>query len=359
MHVDDDVRAGRAVGRSGGRAQTGRFQRSGTEADGMGFFDRDAGGHRGMDDSAAGGRSDFPQAAADRLEALGAHTMFSSTLSATEFALLSELGPQPLAQVMGTSVYQVGWQYLRPDAQWGGSDFHARLDVVNQAWDTARRLAFGRLLAEGRSVGADAVVGVTLRRGEHDWARRSVDMMINGTAIRLLDSTRESGDEPVLSDLSVQDYWKLAKGGWAPTGLLAATAVFFVSQGFWTRFGRRTSFFRNQELTEFSDGFGAARHAVIEDLRLQARANGADGVVGVTLDYTLERRKLTVMRLQRPTGLGVGTVGIGGDIMQPGGNSDSREGVVFTIHAVGTGVRQVGTVGSAVTPAVFSLGARA
>lgn len=87
-------------------------------------------------------------------------------------ALLSDLGPQPLAQVMGTSVYQVGWQYLQPDAQWGSSDFHSRLDGVNQAWDNARRLAFGRLLAEAQSVGADAVVGVRLRRGEHDWARR-------------------------------------------------------------------------------------------------------------------------------------------------------------------------------------------
>ncbi len=284
--------------------------------------------------------------------------MFSSALSATEFALLSDLGPQPLAQVMGTSVYQVGWQYLRPEAQWGGSDFHSRLDVVNQAWDNARRLAFGRLLAEGRSVGADAVVGVKLRRGEHDWARRAVDFMVTGTAIRLVDNARDSGDGPVLSDLSVQDYWKLASCGWAPSGLVAATAVFFVSQGFSTRFARRRSFYRNQELIEFSDGFGAARRAVVEDLHFRARDGGADGVVGVTLDYKLERRKISVMQMQQRTGIRIGTFGTtGGDVVQAGGGSESRDGICFTVHAVDTGVRQVRPAGSVQTPTILSLGA--
>jgi uncharacterized protein YbjQ (UPF0145 family) len=322
----------------------------------MGFFDRDAGDHRARDDSGSRESIDS-QVAIDRLEALGTHGMFSSTLSAAEFALLSEMGPQPLAQVMGTSVYQVGWQYLRPDAQWGGSNFHCRLDVVNQAWDDARRLALGRLLEEGRSVGADAVVGVRLHRGEHDWSRRSVDFMVSGTAIRVPDNARESGDPPVLSGLSVQDYWKLGGGGWAPSGLLAATAVFFVSQGYSTRFGRRRSFFRNQELIEFSDGFGAARRAVVEDLRLQARDRGADGVVAVALDHQLERRKISVMRMQQPISIGrFGT--LSGDVVQAGGGSDSRDGIVFTVHAIGTGVRRVTPPRSDLTPTVISLGAR-
>jgi uncharacterized protein YbjQ (UPF0145 family) len=334
----------------------GRFERLDSEADGMGFFDRGGGDPRGGDNSGPLGSTEVPQIAGDRLEALGSQGMFSSTLSASEFALLSDLGPRPLAQVMGTSVYQVGWQYLRPEAQLGGSDFHTRLDVVNQAWDSARRLAFGRLLAESRAVDADAVVGVRLHRGEHDWARRSVDFMVNGTAIRLPENARDSGGEPVLSDLSVQDYWKLVGGGWAPSGLLTATAVFFVSQGFSTRVGRRRSFFRNQELYEFSDGFGAARRAVVEDLRFQARERGADGIVGVTLDYKLERRKISVMRMPLP-GSSIGTIAIGGDAPIYGGGKDSRDGVVFTVHAVGTGIRHVRAVTHARTPAIMSLGA--
>jgi uncharacterized protein YbjQ (UPF0145 family) len=340
----------------------GRFERSDGEADGVGFFDRHGGDGAESGDFESPGSAEVPKVASDRLEALDSDGMFSSTLSATEFALLTDLGPQMLAQVMGASVYQVGWQYLQSDAQWGSSDFHARLDLVNQAWDNARRLAFGRLLAQAQSVGADAVVGVTLRRGEHDWARHSVDFVDNGTAIRLPDDARTGSNWPVLSDLSVQDYWKLASRGWIPAGLLAATAVFFVSQGFSTRFGRRTSFFRNQELTAFSNGFGAARRAVVEDLLPQARAAGADGVVGVTLDYKLERRKISVMCTQRqPSGLSFGTIlTMGGDapIQVQGGGSDSRDGIVFTVHAVGTGVRQMHAATRARTPTIMSLGAR-
>jgi hypothetical protein len=63
----------------------------------------------------------------------------------------------------------------------------------------------------------------------HDWARHSVDFLVNGTAIRIPGSDVASQRELVLSDLSVQDYWKLRGGGWGPAGLVAATSVFFVS----------------------------------------------------------------------------------------------------------------------------------
>jgi hypothetical protein len=123
------------VPRSGpGTTQTvSRFDFADGEADVMGFFDGASGGDREPVDAGALEFTGVPQVAADRLQALESHGMFSGTLSANEFALLTDLGPQPLAQVMGASVYQVGWQYLHPDAQWGGSDFHARLDRVNQA----------------------------------------------------------------------------------------------------------------------------------------------------------------------------------------------------------------------------------
>jgi hypothetical protein len=68
----------------------------------MGFFGRDAGGHGQRDNLGSAGPIDVPKAAADRLEALGSDGMFSSAMSVAEFSLLSELGPQPLAQVMGT-----------------------------------------------------------------------------------------------------------------------------------------------------------------------------------------------------------------------------------------------------------------
>ena len=98
--------------------------------------------------------------------------VLSSTLGATQLDLLSDLGPGPLVQVMSTSAYQLGWQYLHPDARWGGSNFHSRLDVANQAWADARPLAFGRLLA-----GSSDAPGATAAPLTHPAARdRSAPM---------------------------------------------------------------------------------------------------------------------------------------------------------------------------------------
>jgi uncharacterized protein YbjQ (UPF0145 family) len=280
-------------------------------------------------------------AAEGRLQELAAGELFSSTLSVNELALLSDLGPQPIAQVLGASVHQVGWQYLPPQAQWAGSDLFCRLEEVSEAWDRARRNAFDRLREQARMVGADAVVGVHLRRGKHDWARDSVDYLVNGTAIRLRGSERSEQSVLSLSDLSVQDYWKLAGGGWSPAGLVASTSVFFVSQGLGTRWRRRLSAMENQELFEFSDGFSAARQAAVADLRSQARSVDADGVVGVSFDYEITRGKFAVRGVGRgASGLSPGTIAIGGGELVPIGGADKRTGVVITVQSAGTAIRR-------------------
>jgi uncharacterized protein YbjQ (UPF0145 family) len=323
----------------------------------MGFFDRGEGDPGGGDRVERFGARGFPAAAEGRLSALGTEGLFSSTLSAREFALLTDLGPQPLAQVLGTSVCQVGWQYLPPEAQWAGQDLFCQLDTVSHAWDQARRNAFDRLREEASVVGADAVIGVRLNRGQHDWARRSVDFVVNGTAIRLPDSERSAPPALLLSDISVQDYWVLTGGGWSPVGLLAATSACFVSQGRGTRWRRRLSTMQNQELHEFSDGFAAARRAVVTDLRGQARAAGADGIVGVSLKYELATAKISVGGVGKAgTGLSPQTVAICGGELLPIGGVGKRGGVVFTVHSVGTAIRRQDASGRQMPEAVLNLG---
>ena len=281
--------------------------------------------------------------------------LFTSTLSVNEFALLSGLGPRPVAQVLGASVHPVGRRYLPPEARWAGDDFSFQLDSVSRAWGDARRLAFDRLLEEARMVGADAVVGVHLRRGEHDWARHSVDFVVSGTAISAPGSDGAADRPVVLSDLSVQDYWKLVAGGWDSAGLVAATSVVFVSQGRGTRWRRRVSVMSSQELHEFSSGFVGARRAVVADLLGQARSGRADGVVGVGLQYEMTRGEFTIGGLQRiPTGLSATTIGMGGDMPRPG--TDKRAGMVFTVHAVGTAIRRTRIASGPTPETMMSLG---
>ena len=146
-------------------------------------------------------------------------SLFTSGLSVNEFALLNRLGPQPLAQVMGASVVRTGWQYLPPlepghdvhqhlavcptptgvalqnryteaslsqvrNYQWR-TEVVCELDVLTDAWNLARRRALNRLREEALQVGADAVVGVHLRRSDHDLGKRTIEYLVTGTAIRL------------------------------------------------------------------------------------------------------------------------------------------------------------------------------
>lgn len=226
----------------------------------------------------------IPLTAERRLRELGIEgSMFTSGLSVNEFALLGAIGPRPLAQVMGGSVVRVGQALLPrvpPAHRWSssGSSYsqlaepgaHQRaaykrttmvleLQTLTNAWSEARRNALNRLSEEALQVGADVVVGVEIRRGEHDLAKRTIDYLISGTAVRSAGSTQANW--PLLSDLSVQDYWRLHQAGYEPAGLVAATAVVFAAASRGTRRQRQRTVRRNQELAELSQGFQLAREA--------------------------------------------------------------------------------------------------
>jgi uncharacterized protein YbjQ (UPF0145 family) len=315
----------------------------------VGFFDRpddEASADRsgeGLERIEAGG---IPLDAERRLRSLGGEgAPFTSTLSVGEFALLQELGPEPQAQVLGASVHQVGWQFLPSSAQWGGQ-VYCELDRVMHAWDQARRRAFDRLSQEARLVDADVVLGVRLRRGRHDWARNSVDYVVSGTAVRM--PGPRGGGWPILSDLSVQDYWKLGRAGWAPAGLVAATSVFFVSQSASVQWRRRLTAMRNQELTEYSEGFYAARDTAIRYVHSQASAAGAAGIVGVALEHHVTRETFDVAANYRPSQFGGGTLSNYG--------KDKRSGLAITIQVVGTAIKRCAAAPDTKPTTVMRLG---
>jgi uncharacterized protein YbjQ (UPF0145 family) len=285
----------------------------------------------------------IPLAAERRMQAIGAGKLpFSSTLSVSEFALTSKLQMQPVGQVLGASVHQVGWQFLPGASAWGGQVM-CELDVVEQAWEQARRLALDRLTEEARQAGADAVVGVHVKHGTHDWAAGAVDYVVAGTAVRLPGS--KGGGWPVLSDLSGQEYWQLYQAGYAPAGLVAATAAVFVSPGQGVQWQRWVTQYQNQELTDFTQGFYSAREIALRKLSSQADSCGADGIVGVRIDQHAGLGDLRVERYGRSVGPGFG--GFGGLNRGYGGASgsqDERHGLVITLQAMGTAIRTTESV---------------
>jgi uncharacterized protein YbjQ (UPF0145 family) len=350
----------------------------------MGFFARGGGQDDEQSDALArieaGG---IPAGAEERLRMLrSGGSLFTSELSVNEFALLGHLGPQPLAQVMGASVVRTGWQYLPalPAAQvvitsamrrgYGPSVYgsmldsgytepspsqirnykwHAtvvcELDTLTDAWNLARRRALDRLTEEALQVGADAVVGVHLHRSNHDLGSGTIEYVVTGTAIRVPGS--DGSAWPLLTDVSVQDYWRLRTAGREPVGLLATTIVVFASPPTATRWRRARRVTRNQELEELSRGFQSARETVRAKLLGQVSDAHAEGAVGVEFAHGVHREKLPVAssltgNMQR--GWRRGRLGI--PYRVTGRGDTERRGWVITMHAAGTAIRSGGRPGS-------------
>ncbi len=354
----------------------------------MGFFgDRDDQGAEQAAPAARDEEGGVPAGPESRLRELGTEgSMFTSGLSVNEFSLLDRLGSQPLAQVMGASVVRPGWQYLpalppgsragmgrgagrtsgwapglalgTPPPGTGGTwagiyteaspaqvrnyQWHAdvvcELEVLSDAWNLARRRALDRLSEEASQVGADAVVGVHLQRSDHDLGKGTIEYVVTGTAIRLPNA---AGAATMLSDVSVQDYWRLRGAGHEPVGLLATTAVVFASASRSTRLRRQRTRPQNQELDELSRGFQTARETVRARLRGQASDAHGAGAVGVELSHSVRRDKLALASsLGSPGQRGWNRGRLGMPYFVSGHADVERRGWVITMHAAGTAVRR-------------------
>jgi uncharacterized protein YbjQ (UPF0145 family) len=238
-------------------------------------------------------RGELPLRAQQRLREIGdtGSRFFTSDLSVGEFALVDGIGLRPLAQVIGSSIYHVGWQQRPGSFGMQLAGISTELTVVSQAWNTARLRAFARLEQEAMLVGADAVVGVRLTVGRHDWAAGAIEYVAVGTAVSNVHA--EHSERPALTDLSGQDYWKLWKAGHRPLGVVGASTVHYVVAGFATQ--RAVSGFSsswvNQELADFTRGVYDARETALGRMTAEARQHGAVGVVGVSIVHEMEQRE--------------------------------------------------------------------
>jgi uncharacterized protein YbjQ (UPF0145 family) len=267
----------------------------------------------------------IPLQAERRLSELrkGGAGAFTSDLSVAGFALCHRLGLRPLSQVMGSSIYQVGYQGANWPMMMGGSVI-TELNVLGEAWNEARRLALNRLELEATHAGADAVVGVQLRTAAHDWAEGAIEYAVLGTAVKLdraggRANVNAGGGGPVLTEMSVADYAKLLDAGVQPLGIVAWTSVFFAAyENSWLLEPNRMNPVQNYELPEFTQGVYSAREQTMERLGYQAQQLGASGIVGVRVGHTITRQEV-------------------------GSANRSRGGVVITFDAIGTAVRDTAT----------------
>jgi uncharacterized protein YbjQ (UPF0145 family) len=280
--------------------------------------------------------------------------LFTSDLSVNGWALAHQLGLRPLSQVMGSSIYQMGYQGAW-GGEWGGAGgmgfaqtYMVELTTLSRALNEVRTRALGRLAEEAMHVGADAVVEVDTRAGESSLETGSVSLehTVFGTAVSRQagppnadtrrgkggehvsgqhGSGRHGGGRPVLTELSVADFSKLVRGGFEPLGIVAWSSVFFASYNYGPGMAgggmMSVGAMQNFELREFTRAFYNARESVMGELNAQASAIGASGIVGVRIGHRAVPHTL-----------------------QGGMGGRERSGLMVTFNAIGTAIRQTDEV---------------
>ncbi|MET9224640.1 heavy metal-binding domain-containing protein [Lentzea sp. NPDC003310] len=202
--------------------------------------------------------------------------IFTSDLSVNEFLLVRQAGFRPLGLVLGVSIYHVGTQFRRWNA-------NQELDVLSQAMYHARELAMTRMQAEADVLGADGIVGVRLKVEFKEWGAHIAEFSAIGTAVKAEDdgNWRNHAGKPFTSDLSGQDFWTLLQAGYAPSGMVMGTCVYHVAHQNVGAVVKNLG--RNAELPDYTQGLYSARELAMERMQAEAAALKAEGIVGVQL----------------------------------------------------------------------------
>lgn len=242
---------------------------------------------------------------------------FTSNLSVNEFVLSVSEGVRSLGQVMGSTIYHVGWQYTPMYAS-------AELTMLSHAQYHARLLAISRLQQEARLLGAHGVIGVRLEMQAYDWGTNLLEFAARGTAVSLPDLPVP--DNPFVCALSGQDFYALRRGGFFPVGFAFGTCTYYHVASYSTQWANQGGIFgigamQNMELTDYTEAIYIARHAAMSRMDEEASRVAAEGVVGVTIEDNIRIYEVEINKQQRRdlivefTALGTAIVPSGGDTL--------------------------------------------
>ncbi|MFC4891003.1 heavy metal-binding domain-containing protein [Streptomyces beijiangensis] len=212
-----------------------------------------------------------------------AGSTWDSTLSSGEFAAIKGVGFEPVGQVLGTVVLNIGYTgawgcpgawSVEDGAKIPSSPWTSSYSQLVKSMYAARRLALTRAVAECRALGGDGIVGVKLRIGE--FPAGGLEFTALGTAVRAHSRIRPR--QPFTSHLSGQDFAKLIHAGWVPTGLAFGIAVASRHDD-WRTSRRITWTAGNQEVDGYTQLISLVRQDARNQLALDAAKHGGDGVV--------------------------------------------------------------------------------
>ena len=170
----------------------------------------------------------LPPAARARMAEIRGSGTWNSALSADEFAAIRSVGFEPVGQVLGAAVYNVGYTggYNCPGAWAGyggyvtpyrsitavsGAGGMGSYNALVQTMYEARHKAIDRMSAECTALGGHGVVSASIEIGR--FPAGGLEFKAIGTAVRAPGGVHLP--RPFTSDLSGQDFAKLIMAGWA------------------------------------------------------------------------------------------------------------------------------------------------
>ncbi|HYX49051.1 MAG TPA: PspA/IM30 family protein, partial [Ktedonobacteraceae bacterium] len=196
-------------------------------------------------------------------EMIAGHPLFSSDLTAKELLLTRQQEYQPLSQVMGSSIYHVGWQYT---ASYPRATVSYELQTISNAHLHAAQLALGRLEQEASLLKAHGIIGVRLTTRDYEWGNDMIEYTAIGTAIRLPNAPLHP--RPFLSDLSGQEFWTLLRTGHRPVGMVMGNCVYHVGRQGMLASLKQVG--RNVEMPNYTQALYEARELAMERMQREA-----------------------------------------------------------------------------------------
>ncbi len=276
---------------------------AGAEGEGIGMLDdasSDARTQASIEALEGGG---LPVSARDRLaDAERSGAAWTSDLSVGELAAVRGAGFTPLGLVMGSSVYQIGAQWgYRYYASYGGgyssvwycphgytheemrTGYNWEHTMHERGMVAARDLAMSRLGLEAQALGAHGVAGVRLKLDRSQGLAGLIEFSAVGTAVHRVGAPPLGF--PFTSHLSGQELGKLMATGYVPCSLVMGLCAIEVDPGCGTEW--RMGSWSNTELPQLSEAAKSCREIAVQRLEGEASRVGADGVIGVSVDFSI------------------------------------------------------------------------
>jgi uncharacterized protein YbjQ (UPF0145 family) len=226
----------------------------------------------------------LPPVAAARARRAAAGGPWTSLLSAPAAAGLRVAGFEPVGEVMGSMVQQIGWTGYGGCGSYGGwmaqtitssaatrfAGFAPYVDALYRGYGTA----MSRMAQEAAIIGADGVVGVALTMSHLDTRAREFTAL--GTAVRSPGRTRPH--RVFSTHLPGQDVAKLVAAGWMPTDLVYGISVAIRHDDWQTR--QEASWGAgNREVSGYTELISHTRADARRRFAAQVHESGAEGAI--------------------------------------------------------------------------------